>query len=104
MYSIRYNVSLPSKLFEVNQDEELFFSCLSKKLTVQQNKSIRLTRMSNGTLDVYYGGYPIGKIKLQGRKHTMQILKGLYGNESIDGTVEDFIQHIDSWLKYIKRL
>lgn len=102
LYSIVYKVNPPTKYFAVNELEE-FFRCLSLSLTEQENSRIRLFRMSNGTLSMEYKGCPLGKIKLQGRKHSMQILKSLFDNESIEGNVEDFIQHIPEWIKYLRK-
>lgn len=103
IYRIRYNVSLPTKLYEVNADEELYFEQLSSKLTDAENRCIVLHRMSNGALEAYYGTYPLGKIRLQGRKHYMQILKSLYKVEVIKGTVQDFIKRIDDVVLYLRK-
>lgn len=103
MYEIKYNVNPPTKLYTVNADEELYFEKLSSKLTDTENKHVVLRRMSNGTLETYYGLYPLGKIKLQGRKHYMQILKSLYKFEVIDGTVQDFIERIDDVVLYLRK-
>ena len=81
-----------------NEDEELFFNALFNNVT----DDINLERLSDGTISVYYRTYPIGKIKLTGRKHKMQILKGLYGIRWIEGNVNDFIPHIQDWVKYMK--
>lgn len=64
---------------------------------------ISLIRMSNGTLSVYFKGYPVGKIKLQGRKHSMQILKSLYKYDAFEGNINDFIPKIDGWILYINK-
>lgn len=84
--------------YKINSDEELFFNSVYDEI----GDYIKLQRMSDGTLSVYYYTYPIGKIKLQGRKHKMQILKGLYGVKWIDGDINDFIPHIIDWKKYIE--
>lgn len=98
--NIKYNLSNPLKLYNVTENEHLFFECLFSK--VKENK-FQLTRMSDGTLSVNYGTYPIGKIKLQGKKHYMQILKGSYGVTEITGSLDDFIKHQDEWIKYLKK-
>nr|WP_308742064.1 hypothetical protein [uncultured Anaerocolumna sp.] len=59
--------------------------------------------MSNGTLSVYFNGYPVGKIKLQGRKHSMQIIKSLYKCDTLEGNINDFILKIDGWILYINK-
>ena len=102
-YQIKYNSYPPKKFYEVNSDEELYFEKLFSKLSDEENKRIILHRMSNGTLETYYKCYPLGKIKLQGKKHYMQILKSLYKFEVIEGTVEDFIKRIDDVILYIRK-
>ena len=82
--------------YAVNENEEKFFEIVYSEL----GEGVCLIRLADGTLDVSYSGYPIGKIKLQGRKHSMQILKGKYGVKSIEGTVEDFIPFVLEWKKY----
>ena len=82
--------------YKVNASEEHFFDIVYQEI----GDGIVLTRLSDGTLDVSYYGYPIGKIKLQGRNHSMQILKGTYNVKSIAGTIDDFIPHITDWKKY----
>ena len=86
------------KNYEINKDEELFFN----KLFDEVGDGIRLQRMSDGSISVSYYTYPIGKIKLQGRKHKMQILKGYHGVKWIEGNINDFISHIPDWKKYIE--
>lgn len=102
--SIRYNSVPPSKVYEINNLESLFFETLFSKLQEAKLKNrITLIRMSNGTLAVEYAGYPVGKVKLQGKIHTMQILKGLYKHYSIEGNIQDFLPKIDEWVKYIQK-
>lgn len=100
-YAIR-KLSTTNKEFDVNEQEEYFFEKLYANLSSDVNKNIYLNRMSDGTLAVYYKSYPIGKIKLQGRKYHMQILKGLYTVKSIEGNIDDFIEHIPEWQTYIR--
>lgn len=103
-YNIRYNTNPPSKLYNVNDLEYTFFENLfSKFQEAKLNGGLRMVRMSDGTLAVEYSGYPIGKVKLQGRTHSMQILKGLYTHFSVEGSIQDFIPKIDAWVKYTKR-
>ena len=86
--------------YKVNADEDKFFEAVYKEI----GEGICVVRMSDGTLDVSYHSYPIGKVKLQGRKHSMQILKGLNSIKSITGSVEDFIPYIVEWKKYANRI
>lgn len=99
-YEIEYNTTNPKKIYEVSEEEIVFFD----KVYDEIGKGIKLRRMADGTLSVYYYSYPIGKIKLQGDIHYMQILKGLNGVKKIDGNIDDFILHIADWKRYIKWL
>lgn len=104
MYSIRYTVNPPNKVFSVNELEELFFEKLSSNLTNSENSKIELLRMSDGALTVEYNHYPIGKIKLQGRKHWIQVLKGTYTTRTFEGDLELLISHIEEWVRYLRKL
>ena len=99
-YQIKCN---SSKKYEVNSDEELYFKKFSLKLSDNENARIVLHRKSDGSLEPYFGSYPLGKIKLQGRKHSMQILKSLYKFDVIEGNVDDFIKRIDDVVLYIRK-
>ena len=103
MYSIQQSSFPPKKVFAVNDLEISFFESLYSKLDEKENSKIHLFRMANGTLSVEYSGYPIGKIKLQGRKYSMQILKSLYKFEEIEGSLEDFTERINDWVEYIRK-
>lgn len=94
--------STSGKDYTVNEREERFFAILYNTLSKDANEHIHLKRMSNGTLAVYFNSFPVGKIKLQGRKHWMQILKGMYTVKVIDGDIEDFTPHIFDWERYIR--
>jgi hypothetical protein len=100
-YLIKYSTNPPSKIFEVNDLEEQFFNILYSKLSNDINAKIYLIRLSDGTLNVEYkNGLYIGKIKLQGRKHSMQILKSLYKSYTV---YDDFNKHIDEWINYFDK-
>lgn len=98
-YPIKYMVNPPSKTFEVNELEENFFDVLYSKLPEKINTKINLIRMSTGTLAVECIGFCIGKIKLQGTKHDMQIIT----KDNTYVVYENFIEHIDEWVKYINQ-
>lgn len=88
----------PKYVSDMNELEKHFFTTFYNNLPNEIKELIKLTRLSDGTINVEYKTYPIGKIKLYGRKHYMQILKSLYKVEVIH---EDFENHIDDWIKYI---
>lgn len=104
MYPIRHNSYPPKKNFAVNELEEDFFEYLSSKLTKAENSKIKLIRMSNGALCVEYSGYPIGRIKLQGRKNSMQVIKSSYKFYDFEGNVEDFKSKVNDWVEYLRKL
>lgn len=91
--------------FETTDDEDAFFREL-----VQQASDAKLNPnlfyfepMSNKSFSVSYNSYPIGRIKLKGRKTYMQILKGLYGvKEEYDLSLEGYISYIPEWIKHIR--
>ena len=99
-YPIKYAVNPPSKIFEINNLENEFFDVLYSKLSDIVNQNINLIRLANGTILVECKGYYIGKIKLQGKKHVMQIMESLYKSYE---TNDKFIEHIDEWIKYINK-
>lgn len=90
----------------VSTEEQVFIKQLLYKF-VRQNeyRYLKLKRLSNKEIAVNYKNYPIGKIRLQGKKTWMQILKNLYDIEVIrDCKLEEYIDSIDLWLKYTKGL
>lgn len=104
MYSIRYTVIPPRKTFEVNKAENLFFEKFYSVLTDKENSKIALLRMSDGSLTVEYDRCPIGKVKLQGRKHWIQVLKGTYTTKTFEGECDLLISHIEEWVRYLRKL
>ena len=102
-YLIKYNTNPPTKTFAVNVDEELYFEKLYSKLTDAENQKIILHRFSDGAVEPYFNNYPLGKIKLHGRKHYLQILKSLHKYEVVEGSVKDFIKRIDDVVLYLRK-
>lgn len=112
----KYNYSVDELLYErvlddlkgskycgVSEEEEKFIHELLLRLSInKETKDIRLYRMSNKAISVNYNMYPLGKIRLQGRKTWMQILIDLYDHETINGTLHDYLNGIDRWILYIK--
>ncbi|MCB6265495.1 hypothetical protein LI208_14910 [Longicatena sp. 210702-DFI.1.36] len=92
-----------SKEYTWNKDEEKYFECFLSKLSDEEKKCLKLNRLSTGHIEPYFNSYPLGKIKLQGRKHSMQILKSLYKFETIEGNVDDFIERIDDVITYLRK-
>lgn len=96
---------MESKYCKLSTDEEYFIKYLLYKLYLNKEKgAVQLRRMSTRTIDFYYEGFPVGKIKLNGKKTSMQILLNLYDYHVLkDATLEEYIDEIDSWIRYIKK-
>ncbi|MDR7855931.1 hypothetical protein [Tissierella sp.] len=99
-YYIPYNSSNPAKKYALIEEEVKFLDKLLEKSSHLKGE-FQLSRLSDGTVNVAYNRYPVGKIKLQGRKHTMLVLTSLYKNKTIEGGLDEFIIAIDIWIKYI---
>lgn len=98
------NGSNPRKTYEIIEDEKVFFYQLfEKSVSKNLNESYSMVRLSDGTINVSYNSYPIGKIKLQGRTKWMMILTNLYDSKQINGSFQNYIDGIDDWLLYIKK-
>lgn len=91
--------------FNTSDEEDLFFRNLVKAtIDAKLNPdNFYFEPMSNKSFSIHYLSYPVGKIKLQGKKTWMQILKGLYGVKVVEEpSVGDYINHISEWISYIK--
>lgn len=65
---------------------------------------IKLTRMSTKVLDFYYDGYPVGKVKLNGRKTWFFAMSNLYDQHRVENPQrEDYEELINLWVLYIKK-
>lgn len=94
----RLKTDLP---LDLNEQEQCFFNELKLVLS-DIKRNITAKRMSSGVISVYSNTFYVGKIKLSGRKHWMQILRGQTQIKVIDGELDDFIQHIPDWVRYIR--
>lgn len=89
--------------YPVTEDEKLFLSVLSRKFVeANELKFIKVHRMSTKAIDFNYNGFPIGKVKLQGRKTWMQIIEDLYEVKTLEGSTDAYLDGIDLWIEYIK--
>ena len=88
-------------LINLSEQEERFFDELQKSLS-EINRTITMERLSNGAISVYANSCYVGRIRLTGRKHWMQILRGLTQNKTIYGELDELIQHIPEWIRYIR--
>ena len=101
-YRIPYNTNPPSKTYETTPDEEMFIDRLLEK-SKELKGNYSLSRMSDGTINVSYNSYPIGKVKLRGRKPMLMYMKNLYDPISVYGDFYTLVAAIDFWILYIKK-
>lgn len=95
--TIRYNVSSPSKTYEVTYDEIIAIKAIISHVRNKRKnpRLIRLFRLSNGTLNIFWNSYYVGKIKLQGKDKYLQYMKTLFDPEVIYGeTLNDILPYI----------
>lgn len=89
---------------ELTKEEKIFLNFLYSYLLENNfTPNIKYKILSNNTIDVRYNEFQIGRVKLRGRKFKMQLLT-MNKVKWIEGTLEDFINKIPDWLKYIKTL
>lgn len=91
--------------FNTSDIEDTFFKAVIKHMiAVKLNPyMLRFNPMSSGEFSIYYENYPVGKIKLKGRKTYMQVLKGAYDIKVFRNlTLEEYIACIPAWIRYIK--
>ncbi|WP_343101405.1 hypothetical protein [Romboutsia sp. MSSM.1001216sp_RTP31141st1_G3_RTP31141_220114] len=101
-YPIKNNVDPPKKNFEINELEKEFFNYLYENLDEKDNNAISLTRMYDGRISVkHWNGY-VGSVKLQGKKHYIQVSYSYFDSETIYGDLEELIPKIDFWIMYIR--
>lgn len=91
--------------FEVLESENIFFKELVKQVVAEklQPRYLHFNLMSIKDYYVYYATYPIGRIKLRGRKTHMQVLKGTFGIKHYENlTLEEYMSYIPDWIRRIK--
>ena len=91
--------------FVTSDDEDAFFRELVRQaIEAKLNPcSFYFEPLSDKSFSVSYSNYPIGRIKLNGRKTHMQVLKGLHGvDEFCNLTLAEYLQHIPDWIRRIK--
>lgn len=88
---------------ELNALEQEFFQVFQDRLTPEEKSQLVLKRLSNGAIEPYIRYYPLGKVKLTGRKHWMQIYKTLIKVEIFEGNLQDMIEKQDETIKYLRK-
>ena len=91
--------------FETTDEEDTFFRELVKQTTGAKLNPLMFyfEPMSNKSFSIQYNSYPIGRIKINGKKSSMQVLKGLNGVKHFENlSLDEYISHIPEWIKHIK--
>lgn len=101
-YTIKNNIKNPSKIYNLIEEEEKFFNFLYSKLNIDENIRISLMRMSGGDLEVYFDSFYVGRVKLQGRKHWIQILTRAGSTKKYEGSLDTILPKVEMWVKYIR--
>jgi len=89
--------------YAINKNEESFLTSFTSTLSPEDMDDITYERMSDGTIAVYYSRMPLGKVRLQKRKHSMQIL-GDYNSDLVYGELDNFIELLPEWINYLEYL
>ena len=90
--------------FVMNDAEKIFFrNFFVHFASLGYPLKINVNRMSDGTLNFCYDGKQIGRVRLQKRKHTMQILEG-ENVVMLDGELPLFLENLPRWISYMKTL
>lgn len=91
--------------FETSDEEDAFFRELVRQaIEAKLNPyCFYFQPMSNKEFSVYYESYPIGRIKLNGRKTHMQVSVGLMESMRLDDMpLEEYILQVPKWIDHIK--
>lgn len=66
---------------------------------------LKISRMSSNALTMDYNGYPIGKVKLKGRKKSFMFSSNINAHHSLDiYAKDDYELFIGLWIRYIRRI
>ena len=88
---------------DLNENETKYFEIFRSKLTPAENKKLSLKRLSNGAIEPYSGTFPLGKVKLSGRKYWIQVFKSLLKVDIIEGSFEEILAKQDETIKYMRK-
>lgn len=91
------------KLEELDSNEIKYFNAFKNKLKSEEYDLLVLKRLSSGIIEPYFNTYPIGKIKLKGRKYWMQIFRSLYKIDIFEGTLDEIIEKQDDVIRYLRK-
>lgn len=89
--NVKFNTE-SAKKYTIIPDEEIFVNALALHINP---RSIILTRLSDGTLNVTTPDAYLGKVRLQGKKKYIQC----YPDTFYADTVDELIKYIPLWFK-----
>ncbi len=87
---------------ELNALEQEFFQAFLDKLTLEERSQLVLNRLSSGAIEPCIRHCPLGKVKLTGRKHWMQVFKNMMEVEVFEGNLQEMIEKQDETIKYLR--
>lgn len=92
-----------SKYCKVIEDEKVFVKALLSKLRNENLPiKVKLERTSRKDIHFFYNSYPIGRVKLNGRKRWMTV--NTANVQQFDGLdLDEFVDKIDTWISYIRQ-
>lgn len=90
---------------DLSDIEIKFFKNLTKNMQQQEINPhlLRLNRLGDKTINVKYINYQIGRIKLNGQKTKIQILRFDTVRWIENKTLDEYLTLSDQWVRYIKK-
>ncbi len=85
----------------INDEEITLLKTFEGQLSKDKAKNINYKRMGNGAIDINYNHTPVGRVRLQKKKHWMQILYEDKVHDIVDGELNDFLPLLPKWVKYV---
>lgn len=104
-YELQRQAEQEEKISKLSNDEKLFIASLEEKLeSINLKNKLKYNIMSDKTINFQINSAQIGRVKLNGRKHKMQIIdKNNVLWLDIDN-VDEAINNIKHWIKYCEYL
>lgn len=90
--------------FAMNDAEKIFFRNFFVHFSsLGYPAKISVNRLSDGTLNFCYAEKQIGRVRLQKRKHTMQVLTP-DKVDVIEGELPQFLENLPRWMDYLMQI
>lgn len=85
----------------LNSDEiEFLIALYNETLKSGIEPYLFTSRMADGTIDLHYKRFPVGRVRLQGRKHWIRIPKK-HDSYALAGELDTFLSNIHHWISYV---